>query len=250
VTAGQSATFSVVATGTAPITYQWRKNGVAITGATTPSYTTPATTLADTGAVFVVVLTNSGGTVTSNPATLTVQASVVAPTLITQPASLTVAVGQTATFSVTASGTAPLTYQWSKNGSAITGATGASYTTPATVTSDSGSLFTVVVRNGSGSVTSNSATLTVLSPPRITTQPTSLTVQVRSTATFSVVATGTAPLSYQWYKNGVAVTGATSATYSFVTARSDNNASIYVRVRNQLGAVNSNTVTLQLARRN
>jgi hypothetical protein len=250
VTAGQSATFSVVATGTAPITYQWRKNGVAITGATAPSYTTPATTLADTGAVFVVVLTNSGGTVTSNPATLTVQASVVAPTLITQPASLTVAVGQTATFSVTASGTAPLTYQWRKNGSAITGATGASYTTPATVASDSGSLFTVVVRNGSGSVTSNSATLTVLSPPRITTQPTSLTVQVRSTATFSVVATGTAPLSYQWYKNGVPVTGATAATYSFVTARSDNNASIYVRVRNQLGAVNSNTVTLQLARRN
>jgi hypothetical protein len=247
VTAGQSATFSVVATGTAPITYQWRRNEESISGATGASYTTPATVASDSGSRFSVVVRNGSGSVTSNSATLTVLSP---PRITTQPQSRTVTAGQSATFSVVATGTAPITYQWRKNGSAIAGATGASYTTPATTFADNGSRFDVVVVNSVGTITSNAATLTVQSPPQITTQPTSLTVQVRSTATFSVVATGTAPLSYQWYKNGVAVTGATAATYSFVTARSDNNASLYVRVMNQLGSVNSNTVTLQLVRRN
>ncbi len=247
VAVGQSATFSVTATGTAPLSYQWRKNGSAITGATGASFTTPATVASDSGSLFTVVVSNSAGSVTSNAATLTVSTTT-SLTITTQPQSRTVTVGQSAVFSVVAMGTAPITYQWRKNGSAITGATRASYTTPSTVAGDSGSSFTVVVSNSGGSVTSNAATLTVLSPPRITTQPTDLSVPVRSTATFSAVATGTAPLSYQWYKNGVAVTGATAATYSFVTARSDNNASIYVRVRNRIGSVNSNTVILQLVR--
>jgi hypothetical protein len=84
-----------------------------------------------------------------------------APTITTQPASQTVTAGQTATFSVAASGTAPLSYQWQKNGSNISGATSASYTTPATTTADSGATFRVVVTNSVGSVTSNNATLTV-----------------------------------------------------------------------------------------
>jgi Immunoglobulin domain len=85
----------------------------------------------------------------------------VAPSLAVQPASTTVTAGQAATFSASASGTAPLTYQWQKNGSAIAGATATSYTTPATTTADSGELFRVVVSNSAGNVTSNSATLTV-----------------------------------------------------------------------------------------
>ena len=193
-----------------------------------------------------MVVSNSAGSVTSSPATLTVRS---APRITTQPASQTVAAGQSATFSVTATGTAPITYQWRKNGVAIAGATAASYTTPATSFADNGSGFDVVLVNAVGTATSSSAAMTVLSPPQITTQPTSLSVQLRSTATFSVVATGTAPLSYQWFKNGVALAGATASTYSFVVARSDNNASIYVAVRNQLGAVNSNTVTLRLLKK-
>jgi hypothetical protein len=203
----------------------------------------------DSGSLFTVVVSNSAGSATSNAASLTV-VTTTPLTITTQPQSRTVTAGQSATFSVVATGTAPITYQWRRNEESISGATGASYTTPATTFADNGSRFDVVVVNSVGTITSNAATLTVQSPPQITTQPTSLTVQVRSTATFSVVATGTAPLSYQWYKNGVAVTGATAATYSFVTARSDNNASLYVRVMNQLGSVNSNTVTLQLVRRN
>jgi len=161
VTAGQTATFSVVATGTAPLTYQWQMNGAAITGATAASYTTPVTTAPNSGELFRVVVSNSAGNITSNSVTLTVNAASVAPTITTQPANQTVTAGQTATFSVVAAGTAPLTYQWQMNGAAIAGATAASYTTPVTTAPNSGELFRVVVSNSAGNITSNSATLTV-----------------------------------------------------------------------------------------
>jgi hypothetical protein len=83
------------------------------------------------------------------------------PWITTQPANKTVAAGQTAKFRVKAMGTAPLSCQWRKNGVNITGATNFSYTTPATTAADNGSLFSVVVSNTAGSVTSNNATLTV-----------------------------------------------------------------------------------------
>jgi hypothetical protein len=84
-----------------------------------------------------------------------------APAITVQPANQSVPVGQTAAFSVTATGTAPLTYQWQKNGAAISGATTATYTTPATLAGDTGAKFLVVVTNAAGSVTSTAATLTV-----------------------------------------------------------------------------------------
>jgi len=87
-----------------------------------------------------------------------------APTIQSQPSNQNVIVGQTATFSVTASGTAPLGYQWQKGTAAIPGATSASYTTPATALGDSGSAYSVVVSNSIGSLTSSSATLTVAAP--------------------------------------------------------------------------------------
>ncbi len=158
---GQTATFTVTAIGASPLSYQWRKNLTVISGANAPSYTTPATSITDNGAKFDLIVSNSLGTATSNQAILTVNSAPVAPTITTQPANQTVAAGQTATFSVVATGTAPLTYQWQKNGSAISGATATSYTTPVTTTADSGELFRVVVTNSAGNVTSNSATLTV-----------------------------------------------------------------------------------------
>src|SRR5205823_6596519 len=142
------------------------------------------TTAADNGDQFTVVVSNTAGSMTSNAAALTVNSAPLAPTITTQPASQTVTAGQTATFTVTATGTAPLSYQWQKNGTAIGAATAASYTTPATMTSDSGAQFTVVVSNAVGSVTSNAAALTVTSAlvaPTITTQPASQTVSTGQT---------------------------------------------------------------------
>ena len=159
--AGQTASFSVAASGTAPLSYQWKKNGAAISGATSTSYTTPTATSSDNGAQFTVLVSNAAGSVTSNAATLTVNAAPVAPSISTQPSSQTVTAGQTASFSVAAAGTAPLSYQWNKDGTAISGATSSSYTTPATTNSDNGAQFTVLVTNAAGSVTSNAATLTV-----------------------------------------------------------------------------------------
>jgi hypothetical protein len=167
VNVGQTATFSVTATGTGTLTYQWFDNGTAIAGATSSSYTTPAAASTDSGSVFTVTVTNASGTVTSSPATLTVAAGSTtvetnAPLVISQPANETVQVGQTATFSVTATGSAPLTYQWYKNGTVIPVATSSTYTTPATVIGDNNSQFTIAVTNPVGSAQSNPAILTVI----------------------------------------------------------------------------------------
>ena len=248
VTAGQRATFTVVAAGTAPLNYQWKKNGTAISGATSSSYTTPATTSSDNGSQFTVMVSNTAGYVTSNAATLTVSAAAVAPSITAEPTNQTVTAGQTATFTVVATGTAPLSYQWKKGSMTIPGATSSSYTTPATTSADNGSQFTVVVSNVAGSATSIAATLTVTAAavaPSITTEPASQTVTVGQTATFTVVATGTAPLSYQWKKNGTTISGAMSSSYTTpATTSADNGSQFTVVVSNIAGSATSNPATL------
>jgi hypothetical protein len=188
------------------LSYQWKKNGVAISGAISSSYTTPATATSDSGAQFTVVVGNAVGSVTSAAATLTVAASAVAPSITTQPASQSVTAGQTASFSVSATGTAPLSYQWKKNGVAISGAISSSYTTPATATSDSGAQFTVVVGNAVGSVTSAAATLTVNAVTStlqiITTQLPGGTATVVYTSTLTASG-GTSPYSWSLSSGGL-----------------------------------------------
>jgi hypothetical protein len=248
VTAGQVATFSVMASGTAPLSYQWLKNNANIGGATAANYTTPATIASDSGTKFDVVVGNSAGSITSAIATLTVNAAAVVPAITTQPANQSVTVGQTATFNVTATGTAPLSYQWQKNSANITGATASSYTTPATATADNGAKFDVVVSNTAGSQTSTMATLTVNATavaPTITTQPANQSVTVGQTATFNVTATGTAPLSYQWQKNSANITGAGGASYTTpATATTDNGGKFDVIVSNTVGSQTSTMATL------
>ncbi len=193
VLSGQTATFSVTANGTAPLSYQWTRNGTAMSSATSSSYTTPAETTSDNGAQFIVVVSNSVGNVTSSVVTLTVTAASVAPSITAQPSNQTTFVGQTATFSVGANGTSPLSYQWQKNGIAVSGATLSSYTTPAEIASDNGAQFTIVVSNSAGNIISNAATLTVNPDPApsITSQPASQTITAGQTAMFSVTASGT-----------------------------------------------------------
>jgi len=113
VTAGQTATFVLVATGTPALSYQWYKNGASIGSATATSYTTPVTTSLDNGTSFYCQVTNTAGTVSSSTATLTVD---FAPAITTQPSNQTVAVGQTATFSLVGTGNPAPSYQWYKNG--------------------------------------------------------------------------------------------------------------------------------------
>jgi hypothetical protein len=163
VTVGQTATFSVTAAGTPLLSYQWQKNNLDIAGATNASYTTPPTTLADSGAMFRCLVANFVGSATSSSATLAVLSGV-GPSITSHPANQTVTVGQTATFSVVATGTAPLSYQWQKNNEDIAGATSASYTTPAVTLADWGATFRCVVTNGYGAATSSQATLTVTQP--------------------------------------------------------------------------------------
>ena len=243
---GTSASFSVSATGTSPLDYQWKKDGIAIPGATSSTYTIAATSLTDS-AVFTVVVSNGAGTATSNHATLTVADALVAPAITKQPAAQSVTAGQTAKFTVEATGTAPLRYQWKLNDQDISGATDSSYTTSDTNTVGNAAVFTVVVSNGTGTATSDKATLTVTPAPvapAITTQPMSQAVATGQTASFSVAATGTEPLTYQWKKNGSDIAGATSSTYKPVSSSELNGVKFSVVVTNSAGTVTSNEAVL------
>jgi hypothetical protein len=115
------------------------------------------------GLLFVssaLLLTSCGGSNSTPPP------PPVAPSIATQPTGQTVTAGQRASFSVAATGTAPLSYQWQKNGANIVGATSASYTSPATTTPDSGSTFRAVVSNTAGTATSAAANLAVNAAPQ------------------------------------------------------------------------------------
>jgi hypothetical protein len=242
VNAGQTATFSASANGTAPLSYQWLRNGSAIAGATASSYTTPVTAGSDSGATFSVTVSNMAGTVTSSAAELMVN---VPPTIMLQPVTMTVNAGATATFGVAATGTAPLSYQWYRSGAAIPGAVASTYTTAATSGTDNGAVFTVTVSNVAGTATSAAATLNVHVGPTITLQPVSQTVNAGQTATFSVAATGTHPMTYQWYLNGAAIGGATANFYTTQAVSSTNSGVAYtVTVTNAAGSVTSTAATL------
>ncbi len=243
---GNTATFSVVATGSAPLTYQWSKDGVAISGATAASYALAATTAANAGS-YTVLITNSVGSVTSAPATLTVNPAGVAPSITTQPVSQSVTAGKSVTLSVVATGTSPLTYQWRKDGAVITGVTSASLTFSSAAASDAGS-YSVVVANALGSINSAVAVLTVNTPPTIIVQPTSQTLVAGTFLRLSVSAIGTGTLTYQWYKIGsiVGIPGnilvGTSANYE--PRGGPDPGSYYVVVSTGGASVTSNTVTV------
>ena len=163
VNVGQAATFTVAATGTGPLSYQWQQNLTNIAGATASAYTTGAVAATDSGATFAVVVSNAAGSATSSIATLTV-ASATPPQLSSQPQDQSVPVGQPASFSVTAAGTGPLNYQWRMNSAAITGATTPTYTIPAASGAENGASFDVIVSDSVGNTTSSAATLLVSTP--------------------------------------------------------------------------------------
>gem|GEM_PF-3696194 len=264
VTAPVTATFSVAATGMPAPTYRWQQKlpgdsvFTAIIGAINASYTTPATTTANSTAKYECVVTNAAGYVTSNVVNLTVNPTPAAPSITTQPLDVTVTTPAKASFTITASGTPVPTYQWmnSVNGGAftrITGATGASYTTAATTAANNGIKYECVVTNSMGQVTSNAATLMVNIPsaPIIVTQPVNATAAVPATASFTVAANGAPTPTYQWKKMALGantftnISGATSATYTTPATTIANSGTKYECVlTNTKGSVTSNAATL------
>ena len=126
---------------------------------------------------------------------------------------------------------------------ALSGSTSSALALSNVQTNDAGS-YSVVVTNLAGSVTSVVATLTVIVPPGITTQPQNQTVVLGQNAAFSVVASGTAPLSYQWRFNGTALSGSTSSALALSNVQTNDAGSYSVVVTNLAGSVASVVATL------
>ncbi len=236
---GSNATFTVVASGAPTLTYQWRFNGGALDSATNSAYTRTNVQPPDAGS-YSVVVTNSFGSITSSVATLQVGT---APAITGQPQSLSVTNGTTAGFSVTATGTLPLAYQWRLNSADISGATASSYSRTNAQATDAGS-YSVLVTNIAGSVTSAVVTLTVNDPPNLTSQPQSQTNYIGQNATFTVAATGATPLSYQWRMNGADIGAATGTSYTRTNVQLTDSGSYSVVVTNDFGARTSSVAVL------
>jgi len=160
---GATLTLAVSATGSG-LNFQWFKDDRLIIGAQSADYVIRPATAASAGSYYVYV-SNAGGAVNSAKAVVTVNpASLAGPTISTQPASASVALGGSVTFFVVASGPGPLAYQWRKDGAAIAGATSATLALTGVAAGQTGS-YSVVVTNAGGSVTSDSASLTVGAAP-------------------------------------------------------------------------------------
>lgn len=169
----------------------------------------------------------------------------VAPGIVTHPTNFSVVAGLSATFGVTATGTAPLAYQWLFNtNTTLSGATSSNYTIASAQSNHIGA-YSVRVSNACGAVTSSVAMLTVFLPPSITVQPQGQSVLVSNAANFSVTAIGTAPLRYQWFFNtNTTLANATNAAYNLASVQTSNAGAYSVRITNNYGAITSSFATL------
>ncbi|MDD1759267.1 MAG: immunoglobulin domain-containing protein, partial [Methanothrix sp.] len=237
--AGSSITFSIEATGTKPLLYQWMKNGENISGADQNTFSISSTTAEDTG-TYSVMVSNSCGYVESEMAALTVNS---APTIQVQPSSQETCAGSSANFSIETTGTKPLSYQWMKNGENISGANSNVFSISNTIPEDSGS-YGVIVSNNCGSVESSMASLTVNSAPTIHVQPLSQDTCAGSSVTFSIEATGTQPLLYQWVKNGENISGANGSVFIISNSTPEDAGTYSVMVSNSCGSVESSMAAL------
>ena len=168
------------------------------------------------------------------------------PLITVQPTNQTAMAGSTVTFSVTAIGTPPLTYQWSFDGTNLANATDPSLTMTNLQLNQSGN-YSVLVTNLYGSTNSDGAVLRVYAlPPSVTVQPLTQGTVAGGTATFTATADGSPPISYQWFKDGLPITGATGISFT-ITGASTNNLSFYsVQATNQYGSAVSSNAFLTL----
>ena len=239
VLAGTAVSFAVTADGATPLSYQWRRAGLALSNATNASLSLPTVSAGDAGSYSVAVSNRYGGLLWT-AGTLTV---LTPPTITVPPASQSVVLGQPFSFSVTAVGDATLHYQWRRNGADLDHANTALFSLSLAQVGDAGD-YVVVVANTAGSVTSAVATLTVLMPPQITSQPQSQTVEFGDPVGFQVSATGTPPLQYQWFCNNTPISQATNTTLTLPLPLPANSGSYAVQVSNGAGSVPSDPALL------
>ncbi len=239
--AGTTANFSVSGSGQGTLSYQWRKDGSALTGETNSTLAVANIATVNAGQ-YSVIVSGVCGNVTSSNALLTVNSSTA---ISTQPVASTLCAGNTVNFSVTASGTGALSYQWKKDGSNV--GTNSSTLSIANTQAANAGTYTVDVTGTCGTLTSNNALLTVNPLTTISTQPVATSGCEGQNTTFTVVAAGTTPLTYQWKFGGVNISGATAASFNIPSTTSADDGSYLVAVTGGCGtAVNSNTVALNV----
>lgn len=269
----EKAEFSASANGLGTITYLWkRRDGNIIK--------TSDSTLADISinnceasdvATYYCIASNSTESITSRDATLNILGSIDTfilaedgdfvlselsdfinwetsslnpPVIITQPRSLVTTSLVSVRFTITANGSAPISYQWRIGGVDIIGETGTSYTIskPTKDITD----ITCKVSNLIGNVVSSSVNLQMGIITSIVTQPTSQVVSIGSAATFTVVANGSGTISYQWKKNGSDISGATSNTYTISSVKSTDTGNYVCYISNTYGSITTNSVILAI----
>ena len=246
--AGQDATFNVLASGTLPLSYQWYYNTNTLLSADTNSTLTLTNVQLSNSGGYLVVVSNAFNSVTSAVAQLTVSTPV-APSITTQPQDQTnILPGATATFNVIASGSDPLNYQWYYNTNMLlTNATDSILTITNIQPGNAGS-YSVTVSNIAGGVVSSNVFLTVNTnpvAPVFNSQPASLVVVLAgNTVSFTAVAAGTAPISYQWKKNSAPIPGATSSTLTLTNVQVAADGSYTLTATNSVGSVTSNPAQL------
>jgi len=240
-----------VANGSQPLSYQWYLGGVAITGANSASYTIASVQTASAGS-YTCTVTNSVGSATSSAAVLTVtSAASSSPTITGQPASVTTGLGSSVILSVTAGGSAPLSYQWFKDNVSIAGATAASYFIASVRATDAGN-YVCVVSNSLGSQTSSLAVIAVNSGNQavtLSTQPQTQLVSPGVTVTLNAPGVSSSafngvPVTYQWYYNGTPISGALNAAYSITNVQAANMGVYWVEVNSSAGLVDYAPVVL------
>lgn len=251
VAVGANVTFTAAVTNTAsvPILFTLRKGSLNLVNpppqtlmSTSCTFTLSNVQISDAGSYRILATNIAGLSLGSSAATLTVMEP---PVITGQPQSLTVAIGTPATFTVVATGGAPLAYQWRRTGTDVEDATNASFSIAAASLSDAAD-YTAVVSNPVGSVTSIVATLTVASPPSIGAHPQDQTVPLDATAVFTVAASGTAPLSYQWSFNGSALTGPHGSSLTIQPVTTNDVGAYEVTITNAFGSVTSRVAQLTL----
>ena len=265
-------TFTAKADGSGTITYTWkRRDGNVInTSDSTSSNLSISNCSASDIATYYCTASNSSETIVSRDATLDLTTSdmyilgedgtfvlselsdfiiyevgtSIAPVITTQPRSLVTTSLVSVRFTIAARGTPPLSYQWRIGGVDQTGETGTSYTI-SKPTKDINDI-TCKVTNLVGNVISNSVNLQMGIIPSIATQPTSQSVSIGSSATFTVIANGSGTLSYEWKKNGVAISGASGNSYTISSVANTDTGNYVCFISNTYGSITTNSVILSI----